>query len=302
MGSPFDSGKPLIFKSLSDGGPKRYLDSWPGASVIGERVYLSDSTDYNTRRGTHFQAFKLSDGAYSLRSMSSGSKRYLDSWPTAPKNSDTVYLSESTEADKRIGTHWIPLKLGDGTYALQSKSTSGPKIYLDSWPTSSDIKETVYLSDSTDPGKRIGTHWMVGVDWYTGREVQDILSVNYPEVNIQLYKADAKYRAMEYHVLKTIWDNSGLDDFEWKREKFDCDDFAICYKAEVAKWCYRTEASIPDACLCGIIWGKRTTPAGQQEGHAFNFSVDPFGKLILIEPQTGNTIPTDEWTPTFCMC
>lgn len=295
MGSPFDSGKTLIFKSMSDSGPKRYLNSWPASDSPTTSVYLSDSTNYNSFIGTHWEVNRLSTGIYSLRTQStSGSKRYLNSWPAAPSVEETVYLTENVSGN--IGTNWEPQEQADGSYTLKSQSTSGSKRYLNSWPSSDSVETTVYLSDNTDPDKNIGTHWMVGVDWYTAREVQDILQNKYPGVQIKFYPGDRKYVQMEYSTLKSIWDSSGLKNYNYTVAKFDCDDFAVCYKAAVSKWCYGEETPANTACLCGIIWGN-----DGKDAHAFNFSVDAFGNLVLLEPQTGGTIALDKWTPYLCM-
>ena len=294
MLSPFDLGKTLIFKSMGHGGPL-YLSSSP---ATGE-VNLAYSTDYTSNMGTHYEANKLSDGTYSLKTLcTSGSKRYVDSLSAAPSHAQMVFLSE--DIDGKIGTHWRPEKQGDGTYALvsMSKATSDDHDrYLDSWPAS-HTPVNVYLSVSADPGVNIGTHWKVGVDSYTGAEIQNILNTTYPNSRLSLTRADALFHPMDYATLKKIWDGSGLSGLKWKSEMFDCDDFAICFKAAVAKWYYNeTEpAQKPMASLCGIIWASRPRVA-----HAYNFTVDPFGQLILFEPQNGATIPTYDWNPYFCM-
>ena len=257
-----------------------------------QRVILNDTTDYNTRPGTHWIAHKLSDGTYSL--MAQNSQQYLDSWPSKSKLEETVFLSNTI--DGRAGTRWIPQRLGDGTYALKSNAAKpGEKCFLDTWPA----EEMVFLSETTDPVKRRGTHLMVGVDWYTGREVEDIVRSKYPGMQIKFYKTDAKYGQMEYETLKRIWSKSGLGHYNWQREKFDCDDFAVCFKAEVAKYCYSERVPFDAACLCGIIFA--TNNNDKHVVRAFNFTVDAFGDLILFEPQLGAKIPFGEWTPYFCM-
>lgn len=122
-----------------------------------------------------------------------------------------------------------------------------------------------FCNHSYITGFYTGTHWKVGwickwVQKYRTSWIWLILMLRY----INFWKADAHYHLMEYATLKKIWDCSGLSGFWWKKEQFDCDDFVVCLKAAMGKWCYKE-------------------------------TVHPFGKCILFEPQNGQTIPT-HWT------
>ena len=64
------------------------------------------------------------------------------------------------------------------------------------------------------------------------------------------------------------------------------DAFAVCLKAEVAKYSYKQKFPGEWGCLCGIMWGIDS----QKVIAAFNFTIDPFRNLILFDPVKGEKI------------
>ena len=137
---------------------------------------------------------------------------------------------------------------------------------------------------------------MVGVDHFTGQEVENVIHGIYPGVAITYYKSDPHFGTLDYNLLRGIWDRSGLGSYQWKEHKFDCDDFAVIMKGEVAKYSYNQSKPDDKGSLCGIMWGRNA-----RGHHAYNFTIDPFGELILFEPQNGQTIAQNEYTPYFCL-
>ena len=293
MASPFDSGKTLVFKAFgAKPGDRCYLDAWALArnrttveKVVWPRettVYLSKSLDFATNMGCHWEVKKVADDAYTLKTMSAGNDKpcYL-----ADLGSGNPGLSNNPGD---VNCHWRFSQLTNGSYTLQSTN-----YYLDSRPEDG----TVFFENFA-VAHTIGS-WEVGVDFYTGQEVKNIINQTYPSLNVQYY-ADLHYMALDMEDLHGIWNESKLDQskwnsYRWKHEKFDCDDFAVCLKAQVAKYSYNQSVG-KGGSLCGIVWGENNSSA-----HAFNFTVDRFGKLILFEPQTGCTIDTNDWNPYFCM-
>ena len=289
MGSPFDSGKTLVFKSISTSGSKRYLNSSPGVARP-RSVFLGDSIDFSTHPGCHWESIKLDDGSYRFKSVSiSSDRRYLDSSSAAPKQG-SVFLKDGSAGG---GSHWTPTQLSDGSYSLQTQTPSGPKRFMNSNPASNTREDSIYLVQNSDP---IGTHWMVGVDYYTGAEVERIVHGVYAGVAINFYQSDPKYGSLVYDLLHSIWNDSNVGDYQWTQHKFDCDDFAICLKGAVSKYSYNQRLPDDKGSLCGIMWGRNARGA-----HAFNFTIDPFENLILFEPQNGQQIAHDQFTPYFCI-
>ena len=292
MGSPFDSGKTLVFKSMSTAGPKRYLNSNPYASKA-KSVYLITSMDFKAHPGSHWECNRQSDGSYRLKTVFAqhhSDKLILDSSSAAPQNESTYLYTDSAGG----GSFWSPTLLADGSYSLHSQTPSGPKRFMNANPTASQ-DESVYQVENSDC---IGAHWMVGVDYYTGAEIERIIYDVYPGVTIKFYQSDTRYGSLDYDLLHGIWKNSELDNYQIKGQKFDYDDFAVCMKAEASKYSYNQTFPNNRGSLCGIMWGKNF--AGDH-CYAYNFTIDPFGKLILLNAENGLQMAHDEYTPYFCI-
>jgi len=288
--NPFESGKTLVFMSMDDNSTNRYLDSSPFQDDRKDQVFLRHSIDYTNHTGTHWAVEKVSSGLYRFISESKASdRRYLDSNPNANQNV-SVYLKDSSAES---GSKWEPKLQADGSYTLQCQNTSNSKRYLFGNPRYNDRGDAVYL---TDKNSAVGSHWKVGVDYFTNHEVSKIIEDTYPSLTINMFKGDSLYGTLDFNLLKTIWDSSKLGDYNYKPQKFDCDDFAVCMKDAVSK--YSHDQSKPDnrGSLCGIMYGRDA-----KGSHAYNYTVNPFGELILFEPQDGSIMRHDEYIPYLCM-
>ena len=285
---PFELGRTLVFKTMSTSGSKRYLNS--SASAERSRsVYLSDSIDFNENPGCHWKSIKLDNNFFHFESQStSGERIYLDSSTIAPSNI-SVYLYDESAGD---GSQWKPTALGDDSYSLESKTPSGPKRFMNSSPSGS-TEASVYMETSTHP---IGTHWMMGMDYFTSTEIEDHIRANYPGIVINIYMSDPDYGSLDFDLLHGIWFNSHLGSYHPTEHKFDCDDFAAVMKAEVSKYSYHQTKPTNRGSLCGIIWGRNALIS-----HAYNFTVDPFLNLILFEPRNGELIDLNEYVPYLCV-
>ena len=288
MERPFESGKTLVLKTKSAAGSNHYLNSSPSESK-DKSVYMSSSIDFGDHPGCHWECIKLHDGIYRLRTVSDSTKnRYLDSSDAAP-STKTVYLADDNTGS---GSHWKTTQHCDGSYSLQSQTTCGTKRFMSCNPEA-DKQCMVYLAENSD---LIATRWMVGVDYYTGPEIERIFTRTFPCVPIKFYQSDHHYGSLDYNLLHGIWNDSTLANYQWKEEKFDYDDFAVCMKAEVSKYSYNQSQPTNKGSLCGIIWGRN-----DKGTHAFNFTIDPFENLILFEPRTGKRIAHNEYNPYICM-
>ena len=176
MTSPFDTGKDLVFKSMSTVGSKLYLNSSPGAGKTTS-VYLSDSLDYTKNPGCHWKCTFLSPDLYLLQCKTSHAhekKNYLDSSGAAARD-ESVYLMDASAGS---GSHWTPTKLPDDGYSLKSYTTSGSNRFVYANPTGSK-EDSVYLVENSGP---IETHWMVRVDYYNEADVNRIIHGVYPSL------------------------------------------------------------------------------------------------------------------------
>ena len=66
--------------------------------------------------------------------------------------------------------------------------------YIPQCISSSSIDSIVYL---TDKNNVVGSHWKVGVDYFTHHEVGRIVENTYPSLNINRFKADSLYGTLD---------------------------------------------------------------------------------------------------------
>ncbi|XP_065896143.1 glutathione synthetase-like [Dysidea avara] len=93
----------------------------------------------------------------------------------------------------------------EGDKAIEKALKSPKKFVLKSQREAA--ASTVYL---TDKNNVVGSHWKVGVDYFTYHEVGRIVENAYSSLNINRFKANSLYGTLDYHLLKTIWDSSTL--------------------------------------------------------------------------------------------
>lgn len=280
---PFQDGKSLVFKTLSTSGTKHYLNSSPAAPKATS-VYMSDSIGFARFPGCHWICKTGHADTYRFVSWSKSAKeRYLDS-SAATSRDESVYIGSSESGQ---GSYWLPSLQPNGTYILTSQTPSGPKNILTSDPPASK-EDSVYLSEPKDPHvSLINKQWMVGVDYYPTKDVENIIHGVYPGATISSYLKDlGAYGSMDINTLSSIWKNSKLGEYQETTMKFDKDAFAACLKAEVAKYAYKQSFPEDWCCLCGIMWGIDS----QGVVAAFNFIIDPFRNLILFDPVKGEQI------------
>ena len=278
--SPFKTGNGIILQS--NGSSSKYLDSDVNTEVKSQSVFLSDKLSHFV----FWEIIVLSNNRIRLRLMVSRiEKRFLDS-SAAASPSIAVYLADQYAG---AGSHWLPTRFpGEDYYSFKSDSPSGSKQYLCAYPTAS--KQLSVGLTETDTS--VDTRWNILLTHYTGDSVQNIICAVYPTVPISSFESNATYRSLEYSRLHTIWKDKQLADSQVTPI---ANDFAVCLKAKVYK---HSDSLWQDdkGSLCGIMWG---SIGGKM--CALNFTIDPFQNVILFDPQNGQKIATDKFTPTFCM-
>ena len=276
MGSPFEVADTVSFQTLSTTGPKQYLNSSPGAAVhdLSISVYLTDVLDFKRTPGCFW---KIINVGYAIRLQTeskSSNKRYLDSSSGQPDDR-CVYMEDESAGR---GSHWTTtICPADNTYTIKSHSPSGLKRYLIGNPTAIK-KESVYLVIYDN---EVGAHWRLVVSSYAGEKIERIIRAVYPSVPIDTYEADAVYGSMDYDRLHTIHDHGNYP--------------AVQLKEKVSQ--VPNHYNLPDVrgYLCGIMSGTIGN-----ESSTINFTIDQSVNLILFDPQNGQQIANDTFTPTSC--
>ena len=281
--SPFKTGHGIVLQT--NGSSSKYLDSNVNTEIKSQSVYLSDAIG----PGSFWEIIVLSNKRIRLRLMVARiRKRFLDSSAAAPP-SIAVYLEDQTAGD---GSHWLPNRFpGVDYYSFKCDSPSGQRRYLYANPTASK-EESVYLKETNES---VNTHWNVLLTHYTGDSVQSIISSVYPSVPNGSYEPNATYQSLEYDRLHSIWKDTQLSNNQMTSH---ANDFAVSLKAEVYKHSYDSDSPWPNdkGSLCGIMCG---SIGGKM--CVINYTIDPFQNVVLFDPQNGQRIATDKFTPTFCM-
>lgn len=92
----------------------------------------------------------------------------------------------------------------------------------------------------------------------------------------QIKIADRKYKKPTRTEVEKLLRETYFEDYEWTKEVFDCDDFAVILNAFVKQNRYKEGAKLPWA--FGEAWVK----GGE---HAVNIVITSDNKILLIEPQ-----------------
>nr|WP_256548351.1 lectin MOA-related protein [Xenorhabdus bovienii] len=107
---------------------------------------------------------------------------------------------------------------------------------------------------------------------------------------------DPFYKLVSDEKVKKIYKESGLENFKYRKNSFDCDDFSFVYKAQASKEAYSNNEKFGYA--IGVIFGNFGKRA-----HAVNIFIDHDLKVKIIEPQGGKIIEAKDWdyTPYFIL-
>lgn len=125
------------------------------------------------------------------------------------------------------------------------------------------------------------------INWYF--ENSDILGtrVKYDQVftpidkiigSGKMYPTDGDYVVLSMFMLKNALKSNFIQFAKWRKEKFDCDDFAFVMAGQM-------KLLIPD-----IAFGY-----AHSKTHAFNIAVLNTGSVVVIEPQTNQVFTEKEF-------
>jgi hypothetical protein len=150
------------------------------------------------------------------------------------------------------------------------------------------------------PGGFGRTSWLLTSGYVLAGKLEEL---QLPDQDTYSYftPTDEVYTPMLDFIVSEIYNNSGLRNRRYRSVSFDCDDFAVVMKAEVAKYVYDNPAEFPPnaAPVFGIMFGRTTTQV-----HAYNFYVDVTGNVVLFEPQNGTSGKASnlqQYTPYFAV-
>lgn len=122
------------------------------------------------------------------------------------------------------------------------------------------------------------------------KKLDSLFSAAWPDASydLKLNTGDSHYEALTTSQVMATYHNSGLAQYSWKANYFDCDDFSYVYKAQSSKDAYAVSPEYGYA--VGIIFGRTAGSA-----HAVNVFIDTSGTVQVIEPQNGQIVEGKDW-------
>ncbi|PHM38985.1 hypothetical protein Xmau_03152 [Xenorhabdus mauleonii] len=108
-------------------------------------------------------------------------------------------------------------------------------------------------------------------------------------INLVLLRiSDELYTLISEEKVKEIYKESGLVNFKYRKESFDCDDFSFVCKAQASKKAYENNEKYGYA--IGVIFG-----GYKKSAHSVNIFINHELEVKLIEPQSGRIIEPKKW-------
>lgn len=105
---------------------------------------------------------------------------------------------------------------------------------------------------------------------------------------------DDEYELVHSAKASQIYNNSGLSNFRYVKELFDCDDFGYVMKAAASKQAYDDNRAEGGAVVrpyaLGFVWG-----ISGPYSHVANVFVDYTGTVKILEPQSGKIVDGKDW-------
>lgn len=115
--------------------------------------------------------------------------------------------------------------------------------------------------------------------------------------------SDNSYGSYSVDDLKRFLKSDDVDKITYKKDSFDCDNFALVLAGREAEWFSQVKDNVGST--FGMVHGdirKKETDT-EVRAHAINFLIDDKGELWLIEPQTDGIFkPTKNSTFWFTYC
>jgi hypothetical protein len=103
--------------------------------------------------------------------------------------------------------------------------------------------------------------------------------------NDKIKVADGTYTAYALDVLRAFLFTDLANLFKYKKDCFDCDDFAFVVLGREREWF--GQAEVDGGSTFGFVWGdiRKSETDTEPNPHAINFFVDDSKELWLVEPQ-----------------
>ncbi|KAK7691890.1 hypothetical protein QCA50_005295 [Cerrena zonata] len=234
----------------------------------------------------------VDDDTYTIRNLKTGT--YMCISGSSSKDGTAVIGYHKTNDDSQ---KWIirPERSDGRRWKIQSKATGTFLDLLDGggcWTAVQGWRGDWIMTEGTRFGHQ---HWLFKPLSETSANIHAILKKNpVVRMNFENYHPDGLYLIPTEEELSSIWKRTELNNIPHRNGIFDCDDYVMAFKTEVAKWGNTTFQALGFSVLCGIMFGKRN-----EIMHAYNWILvrrDP-ERIVFFEPQNG-AFAKDAWAYT----
>ncbi|KAJ7111032.1 hypothetical protein C8R44DRAFT_883477 [Mycena epipterygia] len=231
------------------------------------------------------QAIKGSSNVYSLRNLRGGTymDMSLDKDSTGSANGNVVYGFQAggDQGDPVPFENQRWELIPDGAYYKLRNVKGG--TYLDLAGGGTQNGNQIQTFQHASPDNRLNQLWGFERRSKSVGEIRDVLGKNpHTHADFKSYPVDQIYFILDQAFHAEI-QKANLGGFKWRREIFDCDDFAWVHKASVAKWGSENIKADGLCILCGFMAGQNAT-----SGHAYNWTLDDdLRSILFFEPQNG---------------
>ena len=115
------------------------------------------------------------------------------------------------------------------------------------------------------------------------RIIRDTIAIDESDI----YLADSSYGCYEKQELQAFLDQDNTKDMQYRKQVFDCDDFATVLAGREKEWL--SGIDIEAGTSFGIVHGdiRKKEDDTEPRYHAMNVFIDDKARVWLIEPQTG---------------
>lgn len=195
---------------------------------------------------------------------------------------------------------WAPSDYGTGypvmsfTAKAAQTNADGAQTYTLSWNNKGTTMALCSDSGSWNWAYVSSSHTAAALTFHKfyvqQKKLNSLFSDAWPDASydLKLNTGDLYYQAVTTAQAMSTYQNSGLAQYSWKANYFDCDDFSYVYKAQSSKDAYAVSPEYGYA--VGIIFGTTKNSA-----HAVNVFIDTSGTVQVIEPQNGQICQGKDW-------
>ncbi|MCB1744158.1 MAG: lectin MOA-related protein [Gammaproteobacteria bacterium] len=124
------------------------------------------------------------------------------------------------------------------------------------------------------------------------KSLKDLIKAEWPSAQVdpklQLYEDDYYFGVSSQRATQ-VYEASGLANYRFRDNVFDCDDYCYVYKGQLSKDAY--SRNLPMGYAAGLVFGR----VPNADAHACILFFDPEWNVQILEPQDGKIFRGRDW-------